>query len=213
MSEKIISIAKYKRAQNFKNLTQKLRENKKMFFVVISAGALLGFIAWNFFVENPSYLDVRIPESKNITFNDEEPHPVTSSQIANDFEKFDGKPILFYVYTTWCSVCAQQLPQINEIAREFQNTDLQVITLATDRDLNPQELQQYLNKHGNIYFQPRYLAFKDGFIDLLKKKKIKYQGRIPFTVLMNRDGDVALKYVGVKGKNYLRNKVIKELYL
>lgn len=183
-----------------------------MFFVVITVGALLGMLVWNIFVESPSYLDVQIPESKNITFNNQDPQGLTTTQVANEFENFDGKPILLYVYTTWCSICSQQFPIINEVAREFQNTDLRIITLATDRDLEPQLLKEYLNRYGNLYFPPRYLAFKEGFIDFLKKKNIKYQGRIPFTVLISREGEVVVKYVGVKGKNYLRNKVIKELY-
>ena len=213
MSEKIVSLAKYRRAQNFKNLKKKLGENKKMFFVVIAAGALLGMLLWDIFVENPSYLDVHIPESKNITFNEQAPHPMTTTQIANEFEHFDGKPVLLYIYTTWCSICSQQLPIVNEIAREFQNTDLQVVTLATDRDLDPAKLQEYLSKSGNLYFPPRFLSFKEGFLDFLKKRNIQYKGRIPFTVLISRQGEVKVKYVGVKGKNYLRNKVVKELYL
>lgn len=213
MSEKIISLAKYRREKNFKNVIKKLGENKKMFFVVITAGALLGMLLWDLFVENPGYLDVHIPESKNITFNHYDPQALTTTQIANEFEGFDGKPVLLYVYTTWCSICSAQFPLINEIAREFQNTDLRVVTLATDRDLNPKHLQEYLSKFGDLYFPPRYLAFKEGFLDFLKKRGIKYQGRIPFTVLISRHGDVKMKYVGVKGKNYLRNKVIKELYL
>lgn len=213
MSEKIVSLAKYRRLQNFKNVKKKLGENKKMFFVVIAAGALLGMLLWDLFVENPGYLDVHIPESKNITFNEQAPQPMTTAQIANEFEHFDGKPVLIYIYTTWCSICSQQLPLINEIAREFQNTDLQILTLATDRDLDPKALREYLGKYGNLYFPPRYLAFKEGFLDFLKKKKIQYKGRIPFTVLISRHGEVSVKYVGVKNKNYLRNKVIKELYL
>jgi len=213
MSEKIISFARHKKLQNLRNFRKKLGENKKMFFVVIAAGALVGMLLWDIFVENPSYLDVQIPQSKNITFNEQNAQAMTTTQIANEFESFDGKPVLLYLYTTWCSICTQQFPIINEIAQEFQNTDLQTVALATDRDLDPQSLKEHLNKFGNLYFPARYLAFKEGFLDFLKKKNIRYQGRIPFTVLISRQGEVKVKYVGVKGKNYLRNKVIKELYL
>ncbi|MDX2083239.1 MAG: TlpA disulfide reductase family protein [Rickettsiales bacterium] len=211
MSKKVILLNNNKKLQNLLNFKKKLGENRKMFFVVIACSAALGMLAWDFFVENPSRLDVQISPSKNITFGDKVPQAMTTTQIANEFEHFDGKPVLLYIYTTWCPVCSQQFPLINEIAREFQNTDLQVLALAIDRDLDGQALKAYLNKSGNLYFEPRFLAFREGFLEFLKKKNIKYQGRIPFTVLISRHGEVKVKYVGVKGKNYLRNKVIKEL--
>lgn len=182
-----------------------------MFFLTIVAGVVLGFLIWNHFVDNVALLDVEIPPSQNITFNDNEPLAMTSSQVANEFENADGKPVLFYVYTTWCKVCNKNFPVINEIAREFQNTDLRVITLAVDKNMNAPHLQAHLRLFGDVYFQPQYLAFKEGFMEFLQRKNISYNNRIPFTVLLNRDGEVIAKYTGYKSKNYLRNKIIKEV--
>jgi len=55
-------------------------------------------------------------------------------------------------------------------------------------------------------------SFKEGFLEFLKKKNINYQGRIPYTVLISQYGEVVTKYVGTKSPNYLRNKIIKEIY-
>lgn len=184
-----------------------------MFFFTLAVGAVLGLMLWNVFVDNIANLDVEIPQSKNITFNQEVPIPMTTAQVANEFEKSDGKPILFYLYTTWCSTCAKNFPVFNEIAREFQNTDLQVIALSIDREHSEQELKAYLGKFGDLYFQPRFLAFREGFLEFLQKKNIRYNNRIPFTVLISRDDEVVTKFVGSKSKKYLRNKVIRELYL
>ncbi len=183
-----------------------------MFFLVIVVGAVLGWFVWNRYVENFAAIDVKIPESKNIIFNDQAPIAMTTTQIANEFEHSDSKPILLYIYTTWCKVCVKNFTTINEISREFQNTDLQIIAIAIDRNLEPSSLQSYLGKFGNIYFQPRFLAFKEGFMEFLQKKNINYNNRIPFTVLISRDGEVAMKYSGTKNKNFLRNKIVKELY-
>lgn len=183
-----------------------------MFFLVIVIGTVTGLLLWHHFVDNISQLDVQIPESKNITYNEEAPLPMTTAQIANEFEKADGKPILLYIYTTWCKVCSQNFPTINEITREFQNTELYVITLAIDRDIEAEQLQNYLANFGNVYFQPRYLSFKEGFLEFLLKKNIRYNNRIPFTALISRDGEVITKFSGAKNKNFLRNKIIKELY-
>ncbi len=209
MNNKIISLKDYKNSWKHK----KPKEIIKMFFLVIIVGALLGLAIWQFFIENVANLDIKIPESKNITFNQQEPLPMTSGQIANEFEKAEGKPILLYIYTTWCKTCAKNFPTINEVAREFQNTDLKVIALAIDRDIEAKMLSSYLNKFGEVYFSPQYLSFKDGFLEFLQRKNIRYNNRIPFTVLISRHGEVIVKFSGTKNKNYLRNKILKELYV
>jgi len=200
--KKVISLQKYKNTQKY----------KKMFFLTIVIGLLIGLVLWHFLVENFANLDVQIPQSKNIKFNDEKPMAMTTVQVANEFEQADGKPILLYIYATWCGICGKNFPAINETIREFQNTELRVITLAIDRDMDEEQLTVYLNQFGNVYFQPHFLAFKEGFIEFLQKKNINYSSRIPFTALISRDGEVITKFSGTKNKNYLRNKIIKELF-
>ena len=202
MNQKIIKFPQNKNHKNF-----------RMLFFVILIGAIVGMVSWQYFVKNVASVDVQIPQSKNITFNQEVAQSMTTAQIANEFEKADGKPVLLYIYATWCGSCTKNFPVFNEIAREFQNTELQVIAIAIDRNMDEENLKNYLGKFGDYYFQPRYLAFKDGFLEFLNKKNIKYTSRIPFTVLISRQGEVKMKYAGGKSKNYLRNKIIKELYL
>jgi peroxiredoxin len=183
-----------------------------MLFLSIIIWLLAGLVLWKYFVENIANYDVKIPQSANIKFNEKEPIGMTTAQVAVEFENFDDKPVLLYIYTTWCGVCTRNFEVFNEISREFQNTDLKVMALAIDRNLEAQKITDYFNKFGDVYFQPRYLIFKDGFIEFLHKKNIKYSGHIPFTVLIGKNGEVISKYTGVKNKNYLRNRIIKELY-
>ena len=201
---KIIDINQYR--QNNK------KDSKKMLFLSIIIGLSIGLILWKYFVENIANYDVKIPQSLNIKFNDKQPIGMTTAQVAVEFENFDDKPILLYIYTTWCGVCSKNFEVFNEISREFQNTDLKIMALAIDRNLESQKLANYLNNFGDVYFQPNYLLFKDGFMEFLLNKNIKYSGHSPFTVLISRNGEVITKYTGVKNKNYLRNRIIKELY-
>ena len=204
--EKIILLKQYQKSK------QNPKPWPKMFFLTILSGVLISLALWHYFVENVERADVQIPPSSNIRFNDADPLSMTTAQIADELEKNDEKPVLLYLYTTWCRICSQNFEIVNEVSREFQNTDLQVIALAIDRDLDPTSLSQHLNQYSDVYFQPRFLAFKDGFREFLHKKNIRYDGRIPFTDLISRDGEVITKFTGKKSKNFLRNKIIRELY-
>lgn len=217
MSQKIISFSDGKKQlqkKSFqKNMRNKLKGNSKMLFFVIAAGLLTGLVCWNYFVADFDNSDVKIPESKNITYNSKTPNAMTAFQVANAFDKFEGHPVFLYIYTTWCGTCKKSTPKINEILRELQNTDLRVMTLAIDRDLDAQSLQNHLNGMGDLYFEPNYLAFKGGFKDFLAKRKIKYDNRIPFAVLISADGEVVKTISMTRSKRHIRNKIIKELYL
>lgn len=205
MENKIITLKDYKKHSKF-------NKNSKMFFLLIVLATAAGLICWHFFVENVENTEITIPSSRNIDYSVNESKPMTTAQVANQFENAQGKPILLYIYTTWCKTCVRNFPAINEVAREFQNTDLEVITLAIDRDMTGPQLRSHLQKYGEIYFEPQYLAFKDGFMNLLQNKGITYNGRIPFTALVSRNGEVVTKFSGTKSKNYLRKKIIKELF-
>ncbi|MBU6339188.1 MAG: TlpA family protein disulfide reductase [Rickettsiales bacterium] len=209
---KIVSLQKYKESKRFKQIWQVFLRSRRMIFLVIILAICLGSVLWSFLIENPARLDVQIPKSNNITFNNSKAVAMTTAQLASEFENNEGKPILLYIYTTWCSSCVKQTPVINEIAREFQNTELKVIAIAIDKDLDSSRLQSHLNHFGDLYFEPRYLVFKDGFVEFLRKKKINYQGKIPYTIFISQYGDIVTKYVGAKSHNYLRNKIIKEIY-
>ena len=86
-------------------------------------------------------------------------------KITNILENSKVKPVLLYIYTNWCKTCVKNLPTINEIAREFQNTELEVLTLAIDRDMTKAQLKNHLQK--SIELGINYNDVIDKFLNLI----------------------------------------------
>lgn len=179
-----------------------------MIVTILIVVSILSIIIWNNVI-NQELDNVKIPESNNKTYN--HPTAISPSDIINQIENNKGRPTLLYIYTTWCSICKQQFPVINEISRKFQNTDLKVMSVAIDKNMDDANLQNYLQYYQNIYFQPQYLVYSDGLGDLLDKKGIKYNKIIPLTVLIDRDGSIKTRFTGYKGEKSLARKIVKTL--
>ena len=177
-----------------------------MIATILISVAILSIIIWNNII-NKEINNIKIPESNNKTYTDTT--PISPSDVINEIDNSKGKPILLYIYTTWCSICKKQLPVINEIARKFQNTDLKVISIAIDKNIDGAFFNNYIQSYHNIYFPPKYLLYSDGLADLLLKKNIKYKKKIPFIVLLNRDGDINLQFSGYKDEKFLNRQIIK----
>lgn len=173
--------------------------------------SLLAIVMWNYFVENPPLPDINIPPSLNKVYNLDKVNAIAPGDIISEIKNHHDKPTLLYIYTTWCSACKKQLPVINEIARKFQNTDLKVIAVAIDRNIDESSLVGYLHNYGNIYFEPSYLLYHDGLGDLLKQRGIEFNKVIPLTVLIKNDGSVDTSFTGYKSEDFLNRRIIKVL--
>ena len=179
--------------------------------VVISAiVAVLAVIIWNYTVENSYYSQVVIPRSSNFTYH--KSIPLDPSEVISKLDNERGRPVLLYVYTTWCGVCKKQLPVLNELAREFQNANVTFIAVAIDKNLNEGQIASYLLAYGDIYFKPYYLIYSDGIGDLLRQKGIKYKNTIPFTAIIDKEGEVLQSFGGSKNSGYIRKKLIRAIY-
>jgi thiol-disulfide isomerase/thioredoxin len=142
---------------NLVNLNQikKLKRAKMIVFILIAA-AVFSAITWKYLIYD-SAIDFKIPESSNQTYN--QPIAILPNDILSQIDDNLGKPILLYVYTTWCGICKQQLPIINEMARKFQNIYLKVI--SEKKGSGQYSSLSTSNKNFNIHTIPYNISLPD----------------------------------------------------
>ena len=103
-----------------------------------------------------------------------------------------GKPLLINFWATWCAPCIKEMPEIDQFAREFGKLQGQVLGLAID---GATPVRQFLTK-VKVGF-PIGLGGLDG-TDLIHQLG-NLQGSLPFTVLIDADGQVVQRKMGETG--------------
>lgn len=196
---------------------KKLNKTKliNMLLITILVGWLVGYFLWHIYIEKVANENIKIPPSNNISYHQVLPTEIDVKQLTNlIFENQQKKTTLLYFYTTWCGICAKNFTILNTLAQEMQNANLQVLAVAIDKQLSALELQQYHHKNNSdLYFKPYLLTSKVAFIDFLKQTKVDFRGAVPYTAIINTNGQEVFSYAGIKDYNYLKSKVLKYIYL
>ena len=165
-------------------------------------------IFYQYFGSDLIKLKADIGKTSSQTYNNQA-SSITSNDLIAKIST-SQKPTLLFLYTTWCKTCHKTLPKINEIAREFQNADVDFHVITIDKSINYRKTLVFLQKYPNIYFKPYYIS-DNNIKSSLDQIDIKYKSTIPFTAILNGENKVTYQFSGDKSLNYIRNRLIKSL--
>ena len=181
-----------------------------MIIVIIFISAIFALITWNIL---NNHVEIEIPESDNISYDSSVIQNLSASDVITFIENNErnSNPVLIYLYTSWCGICKKQLPEINAIANKFQNTDLKILAIAIDKDGDKGNIIEHLERINNLYFKPFYIGNRSNFKESLQTKSIKFNNKIPFLILIDRNSDIINQSSGYKKFKYLNRKVMKLL--
>jgi peroxiredoxin/outer membrane lipoprotein-sorting protein len=113
-----------------------------------------------------------------------------------------GKPVLIDFCASWCGPCRQELPEVQQIYKEFSGKGLQVVALSSDRD--QADLEKWLKDEG--------VTFRAAWLDPMKAESRTVSSAygvtgIPRVVLIDKDGVIRAALTGSRPKAEL----VKEL--
>lgn len=112
---------------------------------------------------------------------------------------YSGKVIILNFFATWCPPCRREMPDFNEVAKEYKN-DVEIIAIAVNDNLS--KVQQFVKSNRLVFT----VAMDDGRIS---SSYGPIRG-IPLTFIIDRDFNIAKKHVGMMHKNVLISE-FKEL--
>lgn len=100
-----------------------------------------------------------------------------------------GKVVLISFWATWCGPCQQELPKIQAIASKYADKGLVVLTVSVDDASTVAQVRATARKHRlsvPVLLDPDNTAIAS----------FNPRGDVPFTVIIDRNGNIAEKHGG-----------------
>ncbi len=102
---------------------------------------------------------------------------------------FRGRPLVINFWATWCTPCVEEMPLLDAFYRENQGKGWQMMGIAIDQ---PSSVRRFLNQYPVTY--PIALGGLQG--TEWGKALGNAQGGLPYTVVLNANGDMIGQYLG-----------------
>ncbi|HWV71600.1 MAG TPA: TlpA disulfide reductase family protein [Pseudosphingobacterium sp.] len=121
---------------------------------------------------------------------------VNEAKEVISLSSLKGKVVFINFWATWCPPCIAEMPSIDKLHNQFKTND-QIVFLMVDVDNNFRRARKFMDKNG--YGLSVFAAGSEIPASFLDKT-------IPSTVILDKQGHVALHHVG--GANYADTEMV-----
>ncbi|WP_233208220.1 TlpA family protein disulfide reductase [Pollutimonas subterranea] len=104
-----------------------------------------------------------------------------------EFTAYLGKPLVLNFWATWCAPCVKEMPDLDALHKKYG--DVSFVGLAVDTQVNVEKFSQ------KVQVSYPLLIAGHGAIKLMRALGNK-QGGLPFTVVFDKQGQVARQLLG-----------------
>jgi peroxiredoxin len=119
-----------------------------------------------------------------------------------DLKSLKGKVVMLDFWATWCGPCRASIPHLNELYAEHREAGLEILGISVDQ-AGPDAVRAFTKRQKMDY--PLVMANSD----IVRA----YGGitSIPTAFLIDREGRVRQKYVGLRPKSAYEQDILKLL--
>jgi len=117
--------------------------------------------------------------------------------------EYEGRVVLLNFWATWCSPCLKELPALNALRENYDQSDLVIISIS-DED---RETLVNFEKKNSFKTINGYIHYKDKL-----NEPFRHMRRVrPLAFLIDRNGVIREAYMGVGDYKFFKKKIEKYL--
>ena len=141
--------------------------------------------------------------------------PATSAESALwqvDYPDLQGQPqtlsqwrgqvVVLNFWASWCAPCREEMPDFDILRAQYRPSGVEFIGIAID---NPASVAQFLRQRPVSY----PILIGEGAAHSLARQLGNPSGALPYTIVLDRDGHIALSHLGRLPRATLENVLRK----
>ena len=113
-----------------------------------------------------------------------------------------GQIVVLNFWASWCAPCREEMPDFVELRTQHNQKGVEFIGIAIDNAAN---VTQFLQKQTVNY----PILIGEGAAHSLTRQLGNTSGALPYTIVFDRDGNIALTHLGRLPRATLDNVLIK----
>ncbi len=179
-------------------------KNSILFFVVIVIAGSSGYALQQYM--NQSQPQIKTANNPAIGHQRAEFSAIDLNGKMRNIKEWDGKIIILNFWATWCPPCLREIPEFIELQHAYGDQGIQFIGVAIDEE---EAVREFAAELGMNY--PSLVVQNDGI--MLAKRYGNGIGALPYTVIINRDGEISHTIRGelskIRAKELLKERGIQ----
>lgn len=113
---------------------------------------------------------------------------------------WQGKVVICNFWATWCAPCREEIPMLVDLRAQYAAKGFEVLGIAVDNAAN---VREFAAKYPISY--PVLIA-EAGGLDLIRKLG-NNAGALPFTVVLDRRGEILSRKLGILRRREIEPKI------
>lgn len=174
------------------------------FPVLINALIILIIIVGYYF--NQHYTSVSLPGLPAYQPNEHRPNFTLADlngKIHSNSE-WDGQVVIINFWASWCISCVKEIPIFINLQHEYAQQGVQFIGIVVRDEIAT--VKQFVKSIGINY--PTLIAQNDKQVQQLAKQWGNTIQALPFTVVVNRAGDIVSRFAGVINETAAKQAIL-----